>query len=73
MPSQQITGTITRKANGVIEFSPSDASAFNKLGNMGDEVTVSIEVTRTAAEVEKATAAQKAARVAPAPEPAKKK
>lgn len=66
MSSQQITGTITRKADGVIQFAPSDPAAFSKLPAMGDEVTITVEVTRTAAEVEKAVAASKRERAAAA-------
>lgn len=75
MSSQQITGTITRKADGVIQFAPSDPAAFSKLPAMGDEVTITVEVTRTAAEVEKAVAASKRERAAAPAEaaPAKKK
>jgi hypothetical protein len=75
MPAQQISGTVTRKANGVIEFTPADPGAFNKLPAMGDEVTLTVDVMRTAAEVEKATAHAKKERLAPVAEaaPAKKK
>jgi hypothetical protein len=66
MPNQSYSGTVTRKSNGSIEFTPSDAGVFNKLPAMGDEVTVSIEVTRTATDVERATADAKAARIASA-------
>jgi hypothetical protein len=61
----QFTGTVTRKSNGSIEFLPTDATAFGKLPAMGDEVTLDVEITRTAAEVEKATKAEKAARAVP--------
>jgi hypothetical protein len=74
MSSQQITGTITRKADGIIQFAPSDAASFSKLPAMGDEVTITVEVTRSAAEVEKAVAASKKERAAVAEAaPTKKK
>lgn len=62
--ASQISGTITRKSNGSLEFTPADAGTFNQLPAMGDEVTVTIEVTRTAAEIEQAHVAAKRARVA---------
>lgn len=72
--STQITGTITRKADGAIQFAPSDAAAFNKLPAMGDEVTITVEVTRTAVEIEQANAKAKRDRQAPVESvPAKKK
>lgn len=51
MPAFETTGTITRKSNGTIEFTPTDQNA--KLPAMGDEVTLSVEVIATAAEVDK--------------------
>lgn len=63
----QIAGTITRKSNGSLEFTPADAGTFNGLPSMGDEVTVDIAVTRTAAQVEKAVGSQKQSRAAEVP------
>jgi hypothetical protein len=61
--ASQISGTVTRKSNGSLEFTPADAGTFNQLPAMGDEVTVTIEVTRTVAEIERAHAAARRARV----------
>lgn len=65
MPSQSITATVTRKSNGAIEIMPSEAGAFPKLPEMGDEITLTIEVTKTAAEIEKSVAKHKAERLIP--------
>lgn len=59
----QITGTVTRKSNGTIEIQPSDAGTYTKLPAMGDEVSLTVEVTRSAAEIERANAAARRARV----------
>jgi hypothetical protein len=59
----QISGTVTRKSNGTIEIQPSDAGTFNKLPAMGDEVSLTVEVTRGAAEIEQANAVARRARV----------
>lgn len=64
----QITGIVTRKSNGSMEFSPADGAAFGSLPEMGDEVALEVTVVRTAAQIEHAAAAHKAERVAPAPE-----
>jgi hypothetical protein len=60
----QISGTVTRKSNGTIEIQPSDAGTFNKLPAMGDEVSVTFDVTRSAAEIERANAAARRERAA---------
>lgn len=66
--SNQISGTITRKSNGTMEFTPADGAAFSALPSMGDEVTLDVTVIRTAAQIEHAAAVHKAERVAPEPE-----
>jgi hypothetical protein len=63
----QISGTVTRKSNGTIEIQPSDAGTFNKLPAMGDEVSLTVEVTRSAAEIEQANAAPGASAAAASP------
>jgi hypothetical protein len=74
MPAQEITGTVTQKSNGTITIKPSDGGAFAKSPAMGDEVAVTIEVTKTVAEIEKEAAEHKAAaKKAPEPVAPKKK
>lgn len=67
--ASQISGTITRKSNGSVEFTPSDAGTFSQLPAMGDEVMMTIDVTRTVAEIERAHAAARIARLTAADEP----
>lgn len=62
--SHEFIGTVTRKSNGTIELHPADGGALAKGPAMGDEVTVTIEVTRTAAQIEEAHADARKARLA---------
>lgn len=62
----QISGSITRKSNGSIEFTPSDPGAFGGMPAMGDEVTVDIAVTRSASEIARAPRVVPVDEVAPA-------